>query len=530
MAELPPPIQALLNPEIYPHRPQRVELVQTQSSFIFLTGEYVYKVKKPVNFGFLDYSTLEKRHTYCCREVELNARLCRDIYRGVAEVREKDGQYSIGGEGVVVEYAVHMRQLPRDRMMDTLLDEDKVTPDMVQRLAEVLSTFHREAATSPEISRYGGLDVITHNTKENFSQTDGYVGRSITAEQYRDIARYTRAFLRRKAVLFQRRIVEGRIRDCHGDLHTAHVCFTDDICIYDCIEFNERFRYSDVAADIAFLAMDIDYHGRQDVSEALLEAYSRHYGDADLPRLLNFYKCYRAYVRGKVTSFKLDDPLVPPAEKEESARIASRYFQLAHSYVLAEGRPLLILVGGLIGTGKTTVAEALAERGGFTLVSSDVVRKALVGIAPTDRRWESYEAGIYSPEYTERTYDELFRRAKEALSEGDSVILDASFKKASDRERAKALAEEVGAELWVVECTADEDTIRSRLEERARTQAVSDGRWDIFEDIRRGFEPIREVPQERHLTVNTARPLKEVLREVEERIARKLRGGRWLES
>ena len=302
-------------------------------SLIFLTGEYVYKIKKPVNLGYLDYTTLKKRHFFCHQELKLNKRLCPGAYLAVVPiVKEKNG-LRIEGQGKAIEYAVKMKQLPQDRMMDVLLPRGQVTLEMVARVAEKLMVFHQKAETNRRIAAFGKLDVIRQNTDENFAQTEKYIGTSITAEGYQHIKNYTDSFIDSNASLFDKRVSEGKIRDCHGDLHAAHVCFTDDICIYDCIEFNDRFRYSDVVSEVAFLAMDLDRYQQAGLSRHLVNTYVGLSHDEDLLELLNFYKCYRAYVRGKVESFKLDDPYIPEEEKAKVLTAAQTYFQLAESYV-----------------------------------------------------------------------------------------------------------------------------------------------------------------------------------------------------
>jgi aminoglycoside phosphotransferase family enzyme len=333
VSALPPVAEALLKPETYSQRPRRIELVQTQMSFIFLTGEYVYKIKKPVNLGYLDYTTLEKRHFFCLRELKLNRRLCPDAYLAVVPVVGEAGRFCIGGQGKATEYAVKMRQLPRERMMDVLLVQGEVTREMVARVARKLVDFHQKTETSREIGAFGKLDVIRRNCDENFSQTMKYIGATISAEEHQYVRRYTDDFIDSNATLFGRRVAEGRIRDCHGDLHAAHICFADDICVYDCIEFNDRFRYSDVASEMAFLAMDLDRYQHAALSRHLVNTYVELSQDSELMNLLRFYECYRAYVRGKVESFKLDDPYIPPEEKSRAVAVARDYFRLARSYI-----------------------------------------------------------------------------------------------------------------------------------------------------------------------------------------------------
>jgi aminoglycoside phosphotransferase family enzyme len=332
MSELPELIQALLDTKAYPEQPERVELMQTQISYIFLAGEYVYKVKKPVDMGFLNYTTLEKRLYYCRKEVELNQRLCADTYLGVVPITKERGRYIIGGKGEAKEYAVKMWRLPQDAMMDALLKQNKVTPEMVEKVAVILADFHKKAATNEEITRLGGIDAVIQNTSENFTQTEKYLGTIIEPETYRRIKTYTEDFIKTKRPLFLKRMAEGKVRDCHGDIHAAHICFYRGVCIYDCIEFIDRMRYTDVAADIAFLAMDLDHFGRQDLSKIFIEDYVSKSDNKELLKLLNFYKCYRAYVRGKVGCFQYDDKYISAGEKEKIITNARSYFKLAESY------------------------------------------------------------------------------------------------------------------------------------------------------------------------------------------------------
>ena len=324
--------QALLNPAIYPEHPKTVECFETHISLLFFTENYVYKVKKPVDFGFLDFTDLEKRKFYCHQEVELNRRLSSDVYLGVVEISRDGGNISIGGGGRVIEYAVKMRRIPEDVLMSRLIEEGKVTDRMIGRVAEKLADFYRTADTNDEISGYGQPERIRQDTDENFHQTRSYIGRTISRNDFEMIQRATNAFLTEKPSLFERRINEGKIRDCHGDLRSEHIYLGAKILIIDCIEFNERFRYTDVAADIGFLAMDLDYRGRREFSTHLIDSYIRKSRDRDVTEVLDFYKCYRAYVRGKVENFRLDDPHIPRAEKDEAMSRARRFFSLSRTY------------------------------------------------------------------------------------------------------------------------------------------------------------------------------------------------------
>jgi uncharacterized protein len=324
--------KALLNPAVYPDQPKEVRFIETHISLLFLTGSYVYKVKKPVDFGFLDFTSLEKRRYFCEREVTLNRRLAPRIYLGVVKLTQDQGQIFLDGKGEIVEYAVQMRQIPEELLMDKLLEKGRVTIQMIEGVSEKLVRFYFDAETNDLIKGFAKPGRVKQDTDENFEQTEKYVGITISGEFYEEVKKRTNDFLRAKEKIFYQRINSDRIRDCHGDLRLEHIFLEDEISIFDCIEFNERFRYTDVAADIAFLAMDLDYHGREDLSEHLIRAYVGESGDHELMEVLGFYKCYRAYVRGKVESFRLDDSHIPEEEKREALKRVQRYFGLAHRY------------------------------------------------------------------------------------------------------------------------------------------------------------------------------------------------------
>ncbi len=325
--------EALLNPETYPDRPQAIKFIETHISVLFLTGNYVYKVKKPVNFGFLDFTSLEKRKYYCEQEVKLNRRLSPDIYLGVETINKEGNRILFGGRGELLEVAVKMKQIPEEFLMDKLLEKKQVTSKMIESVSEKLVQFYFMAETNDRIKSFARPERVKQDTDENFGQTEKYIQVSISREVYEEIKKRTNDFFKTKTDTFNQRIATDRIRDCHGDLRLEHIFWGKEVSIFDCIEFNERFRYTDVAADIAFLAMDLDYHNREDLSEHLIRAYIGESGDHELMEVLDFYKCYRAYVRGKVESFRLDDPHIPEEEKKEALERARKYFNLAYRYV-----------------------------------------------------------------------------------------------------------------------------------------------------------------------------------------------------
>ena len=324
-------VEALLTPEAYPEDPGQIELIQTHISFVFLTKNFVYKVKKAVNFGFLDFSTLEKRRFFCEEELELNRRLCPDMYLEVAPIN-KSNITKIKGTGETVEYALKMKRMPQEKIMTVLLKENKVDNKTIDGIAKIIAQFHSKAQTNTEISQYGSLKIVKTNWDENFSQTLKFISKTLSQTDFQFIETKINNFMEKNKTLFESRINEDRIRDCHGDIHSGNIFITDKIYIFDAIEFNDRFRYSDVASDVAFLAMDLDFQQRVDLSNYFIEQYMVYSKDQQLTRLLPFYKCYRAYVRGKVISFKLDDPNVTREEKSSATKEAKAYFKLAANY------------------------------------------------------------------------------------------------------------------------------------------------------------------------------------------------------
>ncbi len=325
-------IAALLERAAYPEPTSTVQLIQTHISWVFLTDRFAYKMKKPVDLGFLNFTTLRRRHYYLEQELILNRRLCPEIYLAVVPVVENGGGVRVGGAGKPLEYLLRMVRMPQERMMDEVADRGELRREHLDRIIARLVPFYRQAATGPRINKFGEPAVLTYNQEENFSQTAALVGQMLSRELFEEIRAYGRDFLARHRELFRRRIREGRIRDCHGDLHMRNICLADGIYIFDCIEFNPRFRYGDVAADIDFLAMDLDFHGLKDLSRYFVARFAAAADDPELLSVLDFYKCYRAYVRGKINAVAASEPELSEPARAQAARAARAYFALAGEY------------------------------------------------------------------------------------------------------------------------------------------------------------------------------------------------------
>ncbi len=334
---LPPFVRHLRNPASYPHPAAEIRLVQTHISYVLLAGDFVYKFKKPVDFGFLDFTTLARRRHFCGEELRLNRRLCPTVYLGLVRVAEKEGGLHLeeGGEesAGVIEYGVKMRRMPEEGMMGEVIRRGELSREMLDRIVEVLIPFYETAAGDEAVREFGRAQAVAVNVLENFEQTEGFVGGpALGPAQFEKITGYARKFLTRKE-LFDARIAAGRVRDCHGDLYSANICLDNDqVHVFDCIEFNERFRRCDVASDVAFLAMDLDFHGLAGLSDHFIERFATRSGDQTLDTVLNFYKCYRAYVRGKIGLFTASAPEVDEATRARCQEQAARYFQLAERY------------------------------------------------------------------------------------------------------------------------------------------------------------------------------------------------------
>jgi aminoglycoside phosphotransferase family enzyme/predicted kinase len=475
-------IEALSAPAAYPHPVRGLRVIQTHISCVFLTGERVYKVKKPVDFGFLDYSTLERRRAFCEREVELNRRLCPDVYLDTVPLVRTGEGIRIGGEGEAVEWAVRMVQLPEEELLSARLAAGTVGVPEIERAADRLAAFHGGAAGGPGLAPFGSPGAVWRSVGGNFAVTAPRVGAVLPLEHLRAIEAWSRTYLESHREQFLARVNGDRIRDGHGDLRAQNIClapgFSGGVQFLDCIEFDDRYRCTDVAADVAYLAMDLDFAGRADLRRALLKRYVEVSGDDGLLSLQRFYCCYRAFVRGKIALLASEEQEVPPADREEHAALGAAAFDLSLSYARRRERPALFITVGFSGSGKSTLARELARRLPAVRLASDEVRKELAGVPagttlPADQYGDAARSTIYG---------ELVRRAMRLLEAREHVILDATFLSARHREQAAQLARLAEAELWCVECSCPAEVIRQRLTSRAVAGAdASDAALTVYE-------------------------------------------------
>jgi hypothetical protein len=508
-ANLPALIQQMLQPGFYPHAvTEPIQLIQTHVSYVLLTGDYAYKLKKPVNFGFLDYSSLEKRQHFCQEELRLNQRGAGELYLEVLPVTVTGEQYKLGGTGEAVEYALKMRQFPQESLFSSLFAQGKLNETLLEDLGRVVAQYHALAETNDYIRSFGEVPQVRASIDENYDQTEKYIGGPQTQLQFDETKQYTDKFFTERIELFKSRIANNYVRECHGDLHLRNIAlWHDKILLFDCIEFNEPFRFVDVMFDIAYAVMDLEAQQRPDLSNAYLNAYVEQTGDWEGLQVLPLYLSRQSYVRAKVTSFLLDDPGVPTEVKEEAAKTAAEYYRLAWQYTQPQ-QGQLILMSGLSGSGKSTTAKSLARQLGAIHLRSDAVRKHLGGISV----WERGSDDLYTPEMTEKTYTRLLTLGIILANQGWKVILDAKYDRQHLRQDAIAQAEKHQLPLQIIHCTAPLEVLQERLVNR--TGDIADATADLLVSQLKQAEPFTDKEQPYVTVLDTTQPLQSQLNKV----------------
>lgn len=475
---------------------REVRLVETHISWVLL-GPDVYKVKKPVRLPFLDFSSFEARERACRTEVRINRRLAPRTYHGVIPIRKRaDGRFTLGAVGSIVDWAVRMTRLDDAERADVLLEKGTLGREHIDALAFGIAAFHADSASTPRVARYGAPEIIERNVLDNFTALREHMGRYVRDDAAAEIERWQLAFVRGHRDLLERRMVDGAVREGHGDLRLEHVFFHadgKDFDVIDGIEFDERYRCADVAADVAFLAMDLARCGHVELAERLLAMYARASNDYELYRVVDFYESYRACVRAKISAMM----------GKHDARRELLLAQSARRRAILD--PVLIAVAGGIASGKSTLAERLGEELSGPVIDADRTRKHMLGLAPTAHA--SAEAGAwhgaYDPRFSELVYEEVLRRADAVLASGRPVVIDASFRTKKARAAAEQLASRHNVPFRLLECIAPREVCKERLVARDRKTSVSDATPDIYEAFAAGYEPISELPPTEHLRIDT---------------------------
>lgn len=495
---LPSLVQQMLRPEFYPHPViEPINLLQTHISYVFLTGDYVYKMKKSIRFGFLDFSTLALRSHFCQEELRLNRRLAPDLYLAVLPITQDPitEELQLNGSGPAVEYVVQMRQFQHSGL--ELFEQGQLTAATMQGLGKQIAAFHQAAATNAEICANGSVAAVCEIDENNFQLSLPYVGRTQTERQFEQTYGFVKQFVHEHEDWYLQRQAEGKIRDCHGDLHLNNLClFQDRIQVFDCIEFNTEFRHIDCLYDVAFLVMDLEFRQRPDLANVFLNTYLERTGDYWGAVMLPPYLAMRAYIRGNVNSLGLDDSAISPEQKQHLEAEARAYYRLAWQYT-QRPRGRLFLMSGLSGSGKSTVARQLAAQINAIQIRSDAVRKHLAGI-PLEQKGSDE---IYTPEMTEKTYGRLLELGILLAQQGWSVILDAKYDRQGLRGDAIASAYQRNIPLQILHCTAPMDVICDRL--RHRQGDITDATVDLLAQQQQQAEPFTEQEQAYVVEINT---------------------------
>lgn len=499
-------VAAMLAPAFYPEPPAKIIHKETHISHVFLAGDTVYKIKKPVRFSFLDFSTLAKRHHFLQEELRLNRRLAPSVYLGVMPISMDDGGWRLGGKGEPTDFVLVMRRLPEKRMLDFLLQAEQATAAMMEQLAVHLADFHATAEAVTDISSETHRSTVQSEWNDNLIELKPELAGAADRQALEVLGGFGADFFERNHDLLARRAAAGWIRDVHGDLHAEHICFAPEgLQIFDCIEFSAELRRCDLASEIAFLLMDLLVRGGEALVRPFLDRYLERIDDPDLKTLLPFYKCYRALVRAKVHALRLG------RWNDEAAR----YFTFAQRMSWQRFQPFLVLVCGLTGSGKSTLARELSARLGMTAINSDEVRKR--GAGEAGRQTAALNEGLYSEAMTEKTYEAMAVQAEKVVKNGRGVIADATFGRRSHREAFIRLADKHRIPLFVVRCSASDAETAQRLAKRAAQGTdISDGRWEVYVAQKAAYEPVDEVPAHRLLDLPADAPADRLLAETQD--------------
>ncbi|WP_299873116.1 bifunctional aminoglycoside phosphotransferase/ATP-binding protein [uncultured Cocleimonas sp.] len=502
-------IKKLLNPDVYDHPVKNIELIETHISWVVLTGDYAYKIKKPVNFGFLDFSTLEKRKKYCEQELSLNRRLAPDIYLDVVTISgtPESPLISNGSNSIeyTVEYAVKMRQFPQSVQLDNMLHAGKLGNKHIDSIAQMVAAFHENTAAAGADTNYGKPERISQPVKENFEHISEALKVSAYDEKLSALKKWSESEFARLQPVFSQRKRDGFIKECHGDMHLRNLVWLNDKALaFDCIEFNDNLRWIDVISEIAFLIMDLQDRKQDHLAYRFLNAYLEITGDYEGLSILPFYLSYRAMVRAKVDALRIQQ--ITDDSKNTALAEFDSYIALALRYA-KERSPALIIMRGLSASGKSTVSQQILENTGAIRIRSDVERKRMfdVSLDVTAKTSNGVNEGIYTSESSEQTYEKLLELASIIINAGNTVFVDAAFLKQQQREPFKKLAKSRGVSFVIVEVTASHDVLRERI--IARKNDVSDADLAVLEHQIAQWKALNEEELEFAVTVNTEKPL-----------------------
>jgi aminoglycoside phosphotransferase family enzyme/gluconate kinase len=498
-------ISSMLSPEVYDHPVESIELVETHISWVLLTGEFAYKIKKPVNFGFLDFSSLEKRRTCCEYELRLNRRLAPDIYLDVVSISGTYKKPVISSHAEAFEYAVKMVQFPQSSQLDHMLAAGELKLEHIEAIAAMAANFHQIAQVADSSMHYGNKEVVYHPVEENFQQIREHMDIDSYKDQLNVLRHWSEAEYAKLEKVFEQRKHHGFVRECHGDMHLRNlVWFKNKPMAFDCIEFNADLRWIDVISEVAFLIMDLQDRQQRELSHRFLNSYLEITGDYSGLSVLSFYLCYRALVRAKVDALRVEQKNITQKERMDTISEFESYLELATGYT-KQPMPRLLIMHGLSASGKSTVSQHVVDAIGAIRIRSDVERKRLFGVGLDDNSSSEINVGIYSSRASQETYEKLHDLASEVIRSGCSVIVDAAFLKHEQRELFQKLAEDSGAAYIILEATAPEDVLRQRIVEREHD--VSDADLSVLEYQLSNWEPLRESETGNTISIDTSEAL-----------------------
>lgn len=493
-------IDALHHAKCFPHPVSRIEFLETHISWVILTGQYAYKIKKPVNLGFLDFSTLENRRLCCMEELRLNRRYAPQLYLDVVRITGTTDQPAVSGNGPIIEYAVKMRQFAQDALASRLLAEGKLTSSCIVEFATSLCAFHTAAASAGPADGFGTAQGMLELALQNFSQLAALPGLNADKPALEFLREQSMQEHQRQHFLFEARIIAGAVRECHGDLHLGNIVLVEGKLVpFDCIEFSAALRWNDVMSEAAFLVMDLNDRGHPEWAWLFLNAYLECSGDYSGLALLRYYLVYRAMVRAKVHGIRAHQAGISESEQFRLLRSCRGYLDLASAFC-RHRRPVLVITHGLSGSGKSRITEELMQRCGGIRIRSDIERKRRHGMSAADRGSSTVESGIYDERSTRGLYECLAQLAGSTLAAGYTTIVDAAFLKHWQRSLARRLAQNAGVALLIADVTAPESVLRWRVGQRAAEgKDASDAGLSVLEHQIATREPLSE--QERLDTV-----------------------------